>query len=278
MAVDVVFSSPCERLVNVRTADIGQGLSVYLRTTTISEILADGSSHRLSSSVTQGVVDDENLVVLVSGRPDFKDYVPFALEKDRSFHPLFITAGGRELVRNKGNPIAHPNLWGQMVSAGMIHDRGGAPLVDLVASGMTVDDLCFVHVGEHALVDVDGRPVMHALPFDYMHGCLHEEAYDLEAALEVLSANPEVTIISEDPRGSLISKIPYYNVTSDCALQIVANWVPTGDSWNEMLARLGFDKENPGLVRIRSDFALGRVDLFGLAGCRKADFGHDPWL
>lgn len=272
---EVSITTPCERTLKIKAVDIGGGLSVYSRATVMSEVRDNGSRKELSVITSQGVVDDDNLERLVSGDPDFTNYAPYLIDGENDLRPFFVTDSGREHIRIKGNPLSYSNLWEQMTSAGMIYANNSTPFVDLAEMGLTTDNLFFRLITDHSLVDVSGRPMMQAHHFDYMSGYLHEESYDLEMVSEVLSANPEVTIEPEREGGSPISTIPYYNVTTDCGLQVVAKWVPTKDSWNDLVSRIGYDPENPRHIRITPELVIGKLDMLGLEACRKVSSDYN---
>lgn len=262
------FESPAVRVVDIDAVEIGGGLHAFRTVSRFEKVAADGVREAASGDTRQGLVDDENLELLMANEP-YEVFLPYQVLDGRRLVPVMAAAEVLHVARTEGNPVTYTKIYNRLTSEKKFLVPNKYPLVDAAVDGMGVENVLFLAMDDHGLVDVRGRPIPQAMRFDYMEGGFDEENYDLEALAQALSENPEIEIVTEGRRNSLVTPIPYYNAREGREEQVQFLWRPTDESWSDLLSRHGFDAETPRHIRLRPETIIGELDFFNTSHFRR---------
>jgi hypothetical protein len=262
---NAVHETPAVRVVEIETADAGGGLHVFRSVTRIHDISDEGERIVVSEKERQGIVDDENCERMLANLP-FELYTPYDVPKNNRLAPMLAVPEVMEIARRDGNPVTNSTAFSVLTADGLLHTTDKGSLVNAVAGGLGSENILFFSVSDYAIIDVRGRPLPMALRFDYMAGGFDNERFDLDKVAEALSSNDEIEFLADrwQRRNDPISEIPHYSAYEGRDRQVQFIWRPTDASWSLMLAKLGFDPEAPGHLRIKPEMVARDIDFFGL--------------
>lgn len=263
----VSFAEKLVQTTRITYSTVSAGLSVYgvWKSTDV-----EGATEKSKPSlVKEGFVDDENLAKLLQGDLDVEHFEPIKSDRERKFNPILLSSEGREYVRQHGNPV-YPKNWEALSEKGMLRFSGkGNPWVHVVQSGFGLDDLHFISLNEHSVVDRSGRPIPMAFMFEYGDSRLSNDNYDLDKVCALLADNPEVEIVP-DRYGNKIQSIPSFNRSEESTHCLELKWVPSDKNWDKFLEGVAVDATGRKQTRFRPWELLNEHDVLGLqaGGCR----------
>lgn len=264
------WNTALERKTTVRTVELVEGVFLYEVGTETRE-LGNRVKSEAAKTFKQGVVDISNLALVQAGR--FDEVVHWQpVEKSSKRYgstPILFTEAGIEAIRIEGNPMQDGKLWDRLVASGdcvRLHDGS---FLDRVEAGARLADIHFISIGEHSLTTIAGHPVPMAMKYGSSVGeTISDDRYDLEATVKHLQQNEEITLTPDD-RGNLVRRMSYYENGTPNDEYIYFTWVPTRESWAELLRQLGVGEGGERRTRITQRDILVETDFFGLkeAGC-----------
>lgn len=108
-------------------------------------------------------------------------------------------------------------------------------IYDYLVDGGDVEHVIRIEHSDHSFWRVDGSPLPTGIYFDYISARMHNRAYDLHKALEILAKRGDVTFIDPDKHAykpllekviePTILKVPYYNADTASAY-LAFFWTP----------------------------------------------------
>lgn len=196
-------------------------------------------------SVTEGTTSWGGLTAFDQGAATIPDYAPGKVA-------LVATRNLRDLLRTHG--------WCEDTFAA-IRDAIKNPYTRITSGQAYASDVLILQ-GQEKVTDTGGHPVPIAVHFDYINGHVDNAGYDLERALTILKARPDIRFPSGDDRAGrpgTVLAIPHYNADQhrNCFLRFV--WVPTDEDFRRLHEAL---PKSPALFEPHK--TIFDLDLLGL--------------